>query len=545
MLKRLFSTLLLICLVGGPAKAATFAEELAAQLVQGAGTAATDDQAESLVLLEPFYRGRSMKPLWVNQEGASDRARQLSRLLSEANLDGLDPDDYGAQAITPLLKAVRADLLAELELRLSLGLIQLASDLGEGRTAPNIADPALFPLRDEVDKAEVIAGVAEAADLAAYIDGYRPQTPRYDRMVATLADYRALAAAGGWEPLAEGPVLKPDMTQPRVAALRARLKLWGDLQDEDDLTRSGGDPTLYDEGLVQAVKEMQRRHGLDRDGVIGKATLAALNIPVERRIEQLVLNLERRRWMADDFGQRYIFVNLADFVLKLVDEPKTLLDMRVVIGKTYHKTPVFSEKMTYVEINPYWNVPPSIAGGEILPKLKENANYLTEKNFTLFSDWGASAQTLDPLAIDWARITRKTFAYKLRQGPGDGNALGRIKFMFPNRFNVYLHDTPAKSLFKKAKRSFSHGCIRVEDPPGLAAVVLAKTQGWTAERIHDAIASGQRQVVSLAAPLPVHISYLTAFVNKDGSVHFRDDIYGRDARLAEVLLGTRATQIAD
>ena len=195
--------------------------------------------------------------------------------------------------------------------------------------------------------------------------------------------------------------------------------------------------------------------------------------------------------------------------------------------------------MTYVEINPYWNVPSSIARNELLPKIKEDPGYLAANGFELLSEWGDGAAALDPWSLDWSQITPANFAYRLRQAPGNGNALGRIKFMFPNRFNVYLHDTPARHLFERAERSFSHGCIRVDQPESFGAVVLGN-DGWSLDRILAAIKSGERMIVTLEKPLPVHIAYLTAWVNKDGTVHFRNDVYGRDALLADALLGPRA-----
>ncbi len=220
---------------------------------------------------------------------------------------------------------------------------------------------------------------------------------------------------------------------------------------------------------------------------------------------------------------------------------KTLLDMPVVVGKPYHSTPVFSHDMTFLVINPYWNVPPSIARKDLLPKIKKDVNYLEQQNFTVFSDWSSGATVVDPHTVDWASVSGRNFPYKLRQGHGEGNALGRIKFMLPNRFSIYLHDTPAKALFAKSERAFSHGCIRVSDPPALAEQVLAETNGWTVDRVNQAIDSGERQIISLKQPLPVHISYLTSWVNKDGSVHFRNDVYSRDAKLMEALKGARAS----
>ena len=527
------------------AQARSVAEALPGYVERGLAAPASEQEATVLAAVARYYAARGNAPIWVSDSGPNGQAEAVAGLLAEADLDGLNPEDYGVGAILPLLTATGGDELAELELRLSAGLAQFAADLGQGRTEPHIADPKLYLFRDRVDPAQVIGGAAEAPDIAAYLEGYRPQNPRYARLKQTLSDYRALAARGGWAPVPEGPALKPGMRDARVPLLRARLRLWGDLpegaepgQGMAQQVTAGEDPAhLYDDALVQAIERMQRRHGLDPDGVVGPATLRALNVTAEERVTQIVLNLERRRWMPDDMGQRFIFVNLADFALKLVDEPKTLLDMAVVVGKPYHMTPQFSGTMTYLEVNPYWNVPPSIARKEILPKLRKDASYLERNKFTLFSDWSSSAKVVDPATVDWALAADKGFPFKVRQEPGDHNALGRIKFMFPNRFSIYLHDTPAKSLFKKPTRSFSHGCIRVSDPVRLAETVLAGTQGWPRDRIESAIQSGNRQVVPLAVPLPVHIGYLTAYTNKDGTVHFRGDVYGRDERLAQALLG--------
>ena len=541
---RLTSVLLIGLLVAtAPADAQSLRGELAAQFELAMAAANGDDEVETLTQLEAFYRGRGRAPLWVSEGGAGERAQRLAALLAAADQDALDPADYHAAAIDALLAATRADLLAELELRLSVGVMRFASDLGEGRVTPHASDPKLFLRRDEVDKRSVIAAASEAPDLEAFVDRYRPQTARYDRLRAALADYRAMAAEGGWQTVPAGATLKPGMVDPRVSQLRSRLILWGDLDTESSSVPPGDD--TYDQPMVAAVKRMQIRHGLEPDGIIGSKTLAAFNVPVERRIEQIVLNLERRRWMPDDLGRRHVFVNLSDFVLKVVDGERTVHDARVVVGKPYHMTPVFSHEMTYLVLNPYWNVPPSIASEELLPKIKQDARYLEKRNFTLFSSWSSNAKVIDPLEVDWSRVNDRSFPYKLRQGPGDGNALGRVKFMFPNRFNVYLHDTPSKALFDKAQRSFSHGCIRVQFPDRFAEVVLTETPGWDHERIVETIDSGDRTIVTLSEPLPVHLSYLTAWVNKDGSVHFRDDIYGRDRKLADALLGPRATALAN
>ena len=522
--------------------AATLAQALGTRIERGVDATGAANQAAERAAIGAFYDARAMAPLWVEDRAPGARARALADLLGAAELDGLDPRDYHVPAIRSLIDAGAADAeaLADLELHLTSGLIRFASDLGQGRTAPHIADPKLYIFRDRVDPAAVLRQAAAATDLATLIEQYRPQNPRYLRLKQALAEYRAMALRGGWPAIPDGPALKPDMRDPRVPMLRDRLRLWGDLKGDGEAGAEAADPEVYSADLVAAVTRMQWRHGLETDGVVGAATLKALNVSAEDRVRQLVLNMERRRWLPDNLGQRHIFVNLADFTLKLVDEPKTLLDMPVVVGKTYHMTPIFTADMTYLEINPHWNVPPSIARKEILPKLRQDVSYLARNKFTLFSDWGENAHVVDPATVDWALAANKGFPFKLRQEPGEGNALGRIKFMLPNHFNVYLHDTPAKSLFKKSTRTYSHGCIRVSDPLTLAEAVLSGHTGWTRDKIAQAMDSGERRVVTLARPLPVHIGYLTAFANKDGSVHFRDDIYGRDLRLARVLLDRTA-----
>ena len=532
---------LLALVLESQAIAASPAEAVLRQLQSGAGVAATERNATDLALLARFYEERQLRPLWITGQAATRRAHALTAILEKADQDGLDPDDYGATAIRTLLDTTRADELAELELRLSLGLIQFTSDLASGRLEPSEVDSELFVYPQDVDHAQVIRAAADARDLEAFVADFRPAQDEYRRLKAAFAEFSARAASGeGWGAVLDGPILEPGMIDPRVALLRTRLLASNDAAEARLAAAASGAPELYDEQLEAAVIRFQHRHGLAPDGKVGPKTLEALNVPIERRIRQMVLNLERRRWMPDDRGARYVFVNLADFELKVVHEPKTVFDTRVVVGAPYHRTPVFSADMTYIELNPYWNVPPSIAGNELLPQIKEDPGYVAANDFELLRDWNDGATAIDPWSVDWSQITPDSFPWRLRQRPGDGNALGRIKFMFPNPFNVYLHDTPARHLFEKAERSFSHGCIRVEEPESFGAVVLAGQDDWSLERIKGAIARGERMIVALQDPLPVHVAYLTAWVNKDGTVHFRNDVYGRDARLAEALLGPPA-----
>ena len=419
----------------------------------------------------------------MTSTGADVRARELTQALRALRLDGLEPEDYGVSSIERLLSAQSAEQLAELEVRLSLGLVQAASDLASGRLKPRSVNPKLYLYPLDVDKANVLE----------------------------------LGKQGN-----------------RVDALRARLGMLGDAAST---TEPGA---VFDEVLLESVKRFQHRHGLAVDGRVGPKTLSALNVPLRARVDQMLLNMERRRWMPDTFEPRYVFVNLADFELKVVDtiegRERTVHTTEVVVGKPYHQTPEFSHRIRYLVINPFWNVPVSIARGELLRQFKKDPGVIDEKGYELLDGWTRDANPVDPSAIDWASITRRSFKYKVRQAPGPLNALGRVKFIFPNRHNIYLHDTPARSLFDRTQRAFSHGCIRVKAPDVLASTLLQWQDGWPLERVRSVIESGERTVVSFTQPVPVHLAYVTAWVNKDGTVHFRDDIYKRDESLAQALL---------
>lgn len=533
--RRLVGLLLFIAWFAGPAGGAA-AQDLAAAIEERLDLAAATAEGRAgaeIAELRQFYADRQFRPLWVGPSGVSEKARIAAAALAKADLDGLNPADYAAAAIAERLAASDTASYAELEVLLSRSVAQFAADLMAGRLVPLEVDSEMRIEPERPSAAVILAPIDSTPDLAAYLASFAPQTPNYARLKEALATYRMVAAAGGWSRLPEGPSLKPGMSDPRVPALRQRLIESGDLAADVAVPPEAA--FTYDPALEAAVRRFQWRHGLTQDGVVGNKTIAALNVPVETRIEQMLLNMERRRWMPDDLGERYVFVNMADFELKVVDGQRTIHDTRVVVGTPYHRTPVFSDLMTYVVLNPYWNITPTIARNEILPKLRKDPGYLAKNNIVVLSDWSEGAVPVNPTQIDWTQVSPRSFPYKLRQEPGEHNALGRIKFMFPNPYNIYLHDTPSRQLFQETVRSFSHGCIRVQNPVDLAAVLLGP-DGWTKEKLEAAIAAGDQRVITLSKPIPVHLTYLTAWVNKDGSIHFRNDIYARDARLAAALL---------
>ncbi|HEX5760666.1 MAG TPA: L,D-transpeptidase family protein, partial [Thermoanaerobaculia bacterium] len=295
---------------------------------------------------------------------------------------------------------------------------------------------------------------------------------------------------------------------------RARRRARAEAAEREAAAAEPPPPAVYDAAVEQAVRRFQARHGLEATGTVGKDTLAALNVPAAARARQLEVNMERWRWMPASLGERHIFVNVPAYALRLVEGDRTVLAMKVIVGKDQSRTPAFSDQMTYLELNPYWNVPPSIYNEEIAPKVAADSSYLARNDMEYVEDGGS---------------------VRVRQRPGPANPLGQIKFMFPNQFNIYLHDTPADHLFDVAERGFSHGCIRIEKPMELAEYLLRDDPKWSRAALQEAIDSGESRSLKLPRPIAVHILYWTAWVEPDGTVQFRDDLYGHDATLDRAL----------
>lgn len=524
----------LILLAGElPASAQTFQEEMAQRLHE---PPATNERALTTHLaLGEFYRAREFAPLWLDGGVMNPKARTLAAVLKRSDEHGLRPEDY----LEPVREAAGGGLAA-LEVALSRTLVRFGWDLAHGRIEPDAVDVGFDIQLEPLDVDALLAAAAGPGELTRILAGLAPASDSYEKLRVALAQLRHQAAAGARPGLPPGEILEFGMAGPAVTALRDLLRATGDLPaDVDGLPES--DPVepagaYFGRALEAAVIRFQTRHGLEPDGRVGPRTRAALGTPLAVRIEQIEVNLERLRWMNGDLGERHVMVNLADFALEVVDRGERLFAARVVVGAPYHRTPVFSGDMTYIEINPYWNVPPSIARNEILPAVQADPTYLVREDFEVLSDWSHEAQVLDPSLIDWRAVEPDQLSFKFRQRPGPRNALGRIKFMFPNRFNVYLHDTPARTLFSQRVRSFSHGCIRVEQPEVLANLLLDQA-GWDRAMIDAAIAADERQVVRLEQPVPVHLTYLTSWVDDAGRLQFRDDIYARDEALRAAIEG--------
>ena len=496
-----------------------------------------------LRMLPLAYRNKNHLPLWIDLSLRLEKAKALAEAIGRAEEDGLAPQDYHLDAIYGLLAeackqssaaspaSVVPELWADLDLILTDAFLLYGSHLAAGRVNPETLHTDWKINPGAVDLLTALDSAASTGDIDAALERLRPAHSGYTTLRNALARLHGLAAANGWPVLDNTITLRPGERGFTVNDLRRRLAVSGDL----DPTGPDDDWFFFDTTLATAVKRFQQRNGLKTDGVVGRVTFGMLNVSVEQRIRQVVLNLERWRWLPHDLGTRYIIVNTADFNLKAVDHGQVDLQMRVVVGRPARRSPVFSADMTYLVVNPYWNVPTTIAVEDILPQLQKDVAYLAQRGIRVLQNWEADAPEVDPATVDWQAYHAKRFPFRLRQDPGPYNAMGRIKFMFPNPFAVYLHDTPNHSLFNRVQRDSSSGCIRVESPAVLANFVLAGDERWTAEALTEAIEKGGTRTIRLNYPIPVHLLYMTAWADETGVIQFRNDIYDRDRDLERAL----------
>ncbi len=487
--------------------------------------------------LPRFYRGRAFEPAWVNDMGQLPVADSLVAAVERAVYEGLDPAHYHMDRIRQISRelgrahATGAGLdlerLAELDLLLTDAFLVYASHLAGGRVDPATIHPEWSAQPRSVDLVAKLDMALATGEVVSALEELLPSHPGYGRLREALADYRRVAAQGGW-PEVPGRTLRPGMRDPGVALLRQRLRLTGDLTS----SWRGADEQLYDHEVEEAVRRFQARHNVEPTGIVGLETSGYMNVPVERRIRQLERNLERWRWLPRDLGERHILVNIAGFEMHVMEGDSSIFRSRVLVGQRYRKTPVFSDRMTYLVLNPTWTIPPGILEQDKLPYIRRDVGYLARNNITVL---GANGQAVDPRTIDFSSLTGRT-GYRFRMDPGPENPLGQVKFMFPNQHHIYLHDTPDHDDFDRTGGAVSSGCIRVERSMDLAELLLSASPGWTRQRIERAAATGPvDQHMPLRRPLPIHILYWTAWVEPDGAVHFRPDVYDRDAALDEAL----------
>ncbi|MGH9647846.1 MAG: L,D-transpeptidase family protein [Bryobacteraceae bacterium] len=497
----------------------------------------TDTQGEVV----KFYALGANALAWVHDGQPTPQALAMIQLFKQASLKGLIPDDYDASrwdgrlaALAPSNPHPADAVLAHFDLALTVCAARYLTALHVGRVSPQHFKFGLDVGPRRSDLAEVLRNqVIQAEDVGVVVASVEPHYDGYGRAETALATYLRLAAQGDGTPLPL-PVksVRPGNTYSGIAPLVSRLRQLGDLAPE---TGAPADPAVYQGTVVDGVKHFQERHGLQPDGVLGKDTVTQLNVPLSQRIKQLQYTLERYRWIPPDFPQPPIVVNLPEFQLVTMRrQPAPYLSMRVVVGKAYgHQTPVFADYMRYLIFRPYWNVPMSIQSAEMVPKIRRDRNYLADHGFEVTTSNGTVVT--DSVVSDDVLSRLRSGSLAIRQKPGPKNALGLVKFIFPNHYNVYLHSTPEPQLFLKARRDFSHGCIRVQDPAALAAWVLRDKPEWTADKIR-AVMNGDLTIqVNLDKPIPVLILYSTAVVEPGGEVRFFKDIYGHDSALNTAL----------
>jgi murein L,D-transpeptidase YcbB/YkuD len=468
-----------------------------------------------------FYQKRGASPVWFDRGQPRRAADELIDVLRKADDDALDPERYAASDVATWRDRfahageVPADAraAATLDTRLTYLYLQYTNDLVNGVSASR---PRLAQQADPFDPVASLESALSHEGVAASLDALRHRDAEYSALRTGLATYRKIAANGGWPALPASTRLKPGERSSVVPVLAKRLEITGDYRPNG---AAGG--AVYDEKLQDAVKRFEKRHGLAPDGVIGPAVLAELNVPAAVRVKQIALNMERRRWMPRDPGERHIFVNIPEYRLEVRDHGKVPLAMRVVVGKKDSPTPSFGSDMTHIVLAPYWNVPDNIAEQETLPAAMRDPAFLRRTNMEIVDKRGRPIGLED---VDWS----DPGSYRFRQRPGESNSLGLVKFMFPNPYNVYLHDTPADALFARDSRAFSHGCVRIEEPQKLAEYVLSDRPDWTPDRIAQAMHATTQTAVPLREKIPVYIVYQTARASSDGQVYFFRDVYGKD-----------------
>ena len=477
--------------------------------------------------LVAFYKERAFTPAWFDNGEWTPKARKLIFNLARADRDGLDPSDYKTPSLaTSRKRGSSADALAQADIALSLALTRYTRQAYAGRVDPRIFSKKEVTIKPHYpDSIDALNQIVKADDPVAKMRSYNPQ---HKGFLALRAEYNRLRAMGSKDdtpPIAAGKSLRIGMRDERVPLLRHKLGL---AAVEDKTSR-----TLYSKELAKAVKQYQSDNGLIADGIVGNATLSVLNNNRKDLIADIVANMERWRWLPRDLGDFHVMVNIPTYSLEVVKNGKTIHETRVVVGKKAHKTPVFSDEMEYVVVNPYWNVPRSIASKELLPKIKANpAAFFSSKNYQVLASIKGRTQVIDPSKLDWDRV--EADMVRLRQTPGTRNALGNIKFMFPNQHAVYLHDTPSRSLFNRDYRAFSHGCVRVNKPFEFADVILSQTSHWDASRIKAMLGSKERRV-NLTKKIPVHLVYFTTWMSHEGTLQLRSDIYGHNKKVKDAL----------
>ena len=519
-LVRPFSIAVLMLVLAFLALSVTAARAQVTQFMQAVAEAASGDKA-----LSAFYKESGYKPIWTGK-GNRDKQRREAFLaaIEDAELHGLPQDKYRPELLGANLRAVRSEReLGRIEVAMSRLFLQYARDVQTGILTPGKIDEGLVREVPYRNRKATLDAFSKSSPKA-FIRALPPKSPEYARLMKAKMQFEKLAGQGAWGPKVEGKKFEAGSKGRGVVQLRDRLVRMGYLR------RTAS--TTYDDAMVKAVAAFQRDHGLATDGVAGPSTLGQINIDPATRLTQIMVAMERERWLNMPRGKRHIWVNITDYHARVVDDGKVTFKTRSVVGRNAkdRRTPEFSDVMEHMVINPTWYVPRSIATKEYLPLLKENP--LAVGNLNLVD---ASGQIVPRLGLDFNQYDERTFPFDMREPPSQANALGLVKFMFPNRHNIYLHDTPAKKLFGREKRDFSHGCIRLNDPFDFAYHLLARQESDPQGFFKAQLSTGKESYVHLKEPVPVHIVYRTAYTEAKGRIQFRGDVYGRDAKIWRAL----------
>ena len=491
----------------------------------------------TLSALSRFYLRRGDRPAWCGPYGPFVQADGLLRVLRQVAGEGLDPEEYHLSLIEARmaewrgtgggLRSLSMGRLIELDLLLTDAFLRCGVHLQRGRVEARKIHPEWQARIGWADLAGLLQTVLDLNQVEPALRRLRPPQPGYELLRQGLEEYRQIAARGGWSRV---PVrrLRLGVRESAVEKLCRRLAATGDLPV--DLAQQ----SYFDKRVKGALERFQQRHGLEASGRVDSTTLGALNVTVEERIAQIELNMERWRWLPHDPGTRYVLVRIADFELEVVENGEPVIEMRVIVGKPYWRTPIFSSVMTHLEFNPYWYIPRSIAVEEILPLVRQDSTYLSRRGIRVAKGGADAARVAAVDSIDWSGVSEEEFDYLFTQPPGPQNPLGRMKFFFPNPFDVYLHDTPNTELFERSVRDFSHGCIRLEKSLELSTYVLGEE--WSRERVEEVVEAAENRQVLLPVPVPVYVLYWTAWVDEKGRVQFREDVYDSDKKLQAALV---------
>ena len=502
-------------------------------------------RGEELVVadgLPDFYKSRNYAPAWTDDFGLLPRALPLIRAIQQSDLEGLQPDDYWYPQIVTMLKIVRLNrtkqdllqppLLVDLDLLLTNAFLTYGSHLLHGKLNPQSIHPSWIVNVPKPTLAEKLQHAMEQNQVQSHLLALKPDRPGYIALRKTLAKYRRIALKGGWPLVPEGSPLREGVRSNRIPKLRDRLAVTGDIQGKAG-KKSTND--IFDVELKQGVIRFQTRHGLPADGVVGPATLSKLRIPLANQITSIEINLERMRWLSQDLEPEHLLVNIPAHTLSIMNNKQIVSTMGVVVGKPERPTPILNDHITDLVFNPHWYVPPTILKNDILPKVKENPEYLKNLRIRVLQYQDGETWEIDTKSIDWDKLDRVRPPFQFRQDAGPENFLGRFKFILTNEQDIYLHDTAFHAQFSGNMLNLSSGCIRLEDPMHLADYLLKTDKYWDAEKITAAVASGTPRKVSLSTPFPVYVVYWTAWVDVNGIIQFGSDIYDLDGAIREAL----------